>query len=183
MKTVFLFSGQGSQHFQMGRELFERDECFHAAMQDMDRLLRERYGESVLATLFAEHHTREAPFSNLLHSHPAIFMVEYALAKSLIGAGVQPDLVLGASLGTFVAAAVAGHLEPELALSAVVEQAIAVHKHCEHGCMIAVMGEPERYLTPELLALCELGASNFATHAVLSLPATQIGRASCRERV
>jgi len=174
MKTVFLFSGQGSQHFQMGRELFERDECFRAAMQDIDRLVRERYGESVLAALFAEHHTRETPLSNLLHSHPAIFMVEYALAKSLIGAGVQPDLVLGASLGTFVAAAVAGHLEPELALSAVVEQAIAVHKHCEHGCMIAVMGEPERYLTPELLALCELGASNFATHAVLSLPATHV---------
>lgn len=170
MKTVFLFPGQGSQHFQMGRELFERDARFRSSMQDMDRLVRERCGESVLAVLFDKRHPREMPLSHLLHSHPAIFMVEYALATSLIEAGVQPDLVLGSSLGTFVAATVAGHLEPEQALAAVVEQALAVERHCERGCMIAVVGESERYLTPELLALCELGASNFATNAVLSLP-------------
>ena len=82
----------------MGRELFERDACFRAAMQHADRVVRDRCGESVLAVLFTAGHTREIPFDRLLHSHPAIFMVEYALAKSLIDAGVRPDLVLGASL-------------------------------------------------------------------------------------
>ena len=185
MKTVFLFSGQGSHHFQMGRELFERDACFRATMQNADRVVRKRCGESVLTALFAENNTREIPFHRTLHSHPAIFMVEYALAKSLMDAGVQPDMVLGASLGTFAAAAVAGCIDSDEALLAVFEQALALEAHAKPGCMIAVMGEPGRYLTPELLALCELGASNFAAHAVISLPepnlaaveAYQIGRA------
>ncbi|BDU21827.1 hypothetical protein DYGSA30_32840 [Dyella sp. GSA-30] len=170
VKNVFLFSGQGSQHFQMGRELFELDDCFRAAIEHSDRVVRKRCGESVLAVLFAEKSTRDIPFDRLLHSHAAIFMVEHALATSLIDRGIRPDIVVGASLGTFAAAAVAGCLDPDAALLAAVEQALALENHCEPGCMIAVVGEPTRYLTPELLALCELGASHFATHTVLSLP-------------
>jgi trans-AT polyketide synthase/acyltransferase/oxidoreductase domain-containing protein len=182
VKTVFLFSGQGSHHFQMGRELFERDACFRTTMQHADRVVRERCGESVLTALFAERNTRDIPLNRLLHSHPAIFMVEYALAKSLIDTGVRPDMVLGASLGTFAAAAVAGCIDPDAALLAVIEQAIVLEKHCEPGCMIAVVGEPERYLTPELLALCELGASNFATHSVISLPGPNVAAAEAHLR-
>lgn len=156
----------------MGRELFERDSGFHAAMLHADRIVRERCGESVLAELFAERNTKEIPFDRILHSHSAIFMVEYALAKSLIDAGVQPDGVLGASLGTFAAAAAAGYVDPDDALFAVIEQALALEEHCPRGCMMAVIGEPQRYQTPDLLRLCELGAHNFATHAVISLLAS-----------
>lgn len=170
VKSVFLFSGQGAHHFQMGRELFERDKSFRAAMRHADDVMRERCGESVLATLFAVENTRELAFDRLLLSHPAIFMVEYALAKSVMDAGLQPDMVLGASLGTFAAAAMAGYIDADDALLAVIEQAITLEKHCQRGSMIAVMGEPDRYVTPELLALCEVGARNFATHSVLSLP-------------
>ncbi|TCV93444.1 trans-AT polyketide synthase/acyltransferase/oxidoreductase domain-containing protein [Luteibacter rhizovicinus] len=154
----------------MGRELFDRDKGFRTTMQHADRVMRERCGESVLGVLFAERNTRDIPLNRLLHSHCAIFMVEYALAKSLIDHGVRVDMVLGASLGAFAAAAVAGCIDPDAALLAVIEQAIALEEHGEPGCMIAVMGEPERYLTPELLALCELGARNFSTHSVISLP-------------
>ena len=157
----------------MGRELYERDARFRAAILHADEVVRERCGESVVAVLFDEHHRREAPFDRLLHSHAAIFMVEHALATSLIDAGIVPDMVLGASLGTFAAAAVAGHLDPRDALLAVIEQAIALETHCQRGCMIAVMGDCQRWLTPELLASCELAATNFDTHAVISLPAAQ----------
>lgn len=175
VKNVFLFSGQGSQHFQMGRELFERDDCFRATIQHSDQVARERCGESVLAALFAENNRRDIPFDRLLYSHAAIFMVEHALASSLIDRGIRPDAVVGASLGAFAAAAIAGCLDPDVALSAVIEQALALEGHCEPGCMIAVVGEPARYLHPELLALCELGASHFATHKVLSLPQSNVG--------
>lgn len=154
----------------MGRELFERDPLFRSSMEHADRLLLERIGESVLSVLFDEGYTREMPFDRLLHSHCAIAMVELALARSLIDKGVQVDGVLGASLGAFAAAAVAGCIDDESALFAVLEQAIAVEAHAGRGGMIAVMGEPERFLTPDLLALCELGARNFATHAVISTP-------------
>ena len=175
VKTVLLFSGQGSHHFQMARELYEQDPCFRAAMRHSDRVVQERCGESVLATLFAGGKTRSEPFVRLLHSHSAIFMVEYALATSLLSRGVRVDMVLGTSLGAIVAAAIAGYVDADVALLSVVEQAIALEAHCQPGSMIAVMGERKRYLTPDLLTLCELGASNFATHSVLSLPAQHAG--------
>ncbi|RDD79785.1 [acyl-carrier-protein] S-malonyltransferase [Dyella tabacisoli] len=167
----------------MGRELFESDAGFRATMQHADRVVHERCGESVLTALFAQDKGRDIPFDRLLHSHPAIFMVEYALATSLIDRGVRPDMVLGASLGAFAAAAVAGCIDADAALLAVIEQALALEAHGEPGCMIAVMGEPERFLTPELLALCELGANNFATHSVISLPQANLAAVeSCLRR-
>jgi trans-AT polyketide synthase/acyltransferase/oxidoreductase domain-containing protein len=154
----------------MGRELFDRDPVFRSTLQHLDDLLSEYAVDPVLPVLFADGNTRDMPFDRLLHSHCAIFMVEYALAMSVIGRGVQVDMVLGASLGAFAAAAVAGCIDPEVALSAVIAQALAVETHGEPGGMIAVMGEPERYLTTDLMASCELGARNFATHSVLAAP-------------
>lgn len=184
VKTVFLFSGQGAHHFQMGRELYERDAGFRAVMHHTDQVARARCGESVAAVLFAQDNAPHLPFDRLLHSHAAIFMVEYALAKTLIDRGVQPDLVLGASLGAFAAAAVAGCVDADTALSAVIEQAMALEARCQAGCMLAVMGERKHFLSPALLSLCELGASNFATHSVLALPAKNLAavEAYLRER-
>ncbi|MFC4761740.1 ACP S-malonyltransferase [Dyella koreensis] len=170
MKTVLSFAGQGSHHVGMGRELFEGDACFRASMLHADRVVRERCGESVLAVLFAQGVAANVPLARLLHSHVAIFMVEYALATSLLERGLRFDLVLGASLGTYAAAAVAGCIDADDALLAVIEQALAVEAHADAGRMIAVVGEPRRYLDAELLALCEVGARHFDTHAVLSLP-------------
>ena len=170
MKTAFLFSGQGSHYFQMGRELFERDACFRSVMERLDTIAVERCGASIIDVLYRGEQGKAAPFTRTLHSHPAIFMVEYALAQSLIARGVVPDLVLGASLGSFAAAAVAGCIDAETAAAAVVEKAHVLEKHCRPGGMIAVVGVPASYLDAELLALCELGASNFATHSVISLP-------------
>lgn len=158
----------------MGRELFEHNACFRAAMQRADRMVVDRCGESVLAALFADGHARDIPFDRLLLSHPAIFMVEYALAKALFESGTRPDMVLGTSLGAFAAAAIAGCIDPDAALLAVIEQAIALEAHAERGYMIAVMSAQERFFTPELSVLCELGARNFTNHSVLSLPESNL---------
>jgi len=170
VKTVLSFAGQGCHHAGMARELFEGDARFRSSMRHADSVVRERCGESVLPVLFAEGAAGNGPSWRLLHSHVAIFMVEHALATSLVERGLQLDMVLGASLGTYAAAAAAGYLDGDDALLAVVEQALAVEQHAEPGRMIAVVGEPRRYLDDELLTLCEVGARHFATHTVLSLP-------------
>src|SRR5262245_62561009 len=139
--TVFMCSGQGSQYFQMGRALYDGDDTFREWMIELDDIARGESGKSVIETLYSDAHCKGDPFDRTLLTHPAIFMVEYSLAQSLMRAGVRPDIVLGVSLGSFAAAAVAGFIDVEDALTAVARQAIALEEWCEPGGMIAVLAD------------------------------------------
>jgi bacillaene synthase trans-acting acyltransferase len=167
-EIVFMFSGQGSHYFQMGRELFEKNETFRNWMVRLDEIPRQLSGKSVVEVLYCDLYVKGDPFDRTLLTHPAIFMVEYSLAETLMDAGVQPDMVLGASLGSFAAAAVAGFLDLEDALSSVVRQAMAFEEYCEPGGMTAVLADPALFAEEALSGRCELAAINFSSHFVVS---------------
>jgi bacillaene synthase trans-acting acyltransferase len=169
-----MFSGQGSQYFQMGRELFEKNETFRDWMIRLDDIARWSSGSSVIETLYAGVHGRGDPFDRTLLTHPAIFMVEYSLAQSLLHAGVWPDMVLGASLGSFAAATVAGFLGVEDALTAVIRQATALEECCEPGGMTAVLADPALFAEDFLSGRSELAAVNFSSHFVVSARRTEL---------
>src|SRR5205085_5279776 len=130
-----MFSGQGSQYFQMGRELFEKNQTFRDWMVRLDEIARKSSGTPVIETLYSDLQSRGNPFERTLLTHPAIFMVEYSLAQTLMHAGVWPDLVLGASIRSFAAAAVGGFIDVEDALTAVVRQPIVLEESCQTGGM------------------------------------------------
>jgi acyl transferase domain-containing protein len=162
-----MFSGQGSQYFQMGRELFQTNDIFRNCMIRLDTVAKELTGDSVIGTLYSDASKKGDSFDRTLLTHPAIFMVEYALAQALIHAGVLPDMVLGASMGSFAAATVAGFIEVEDALASVVHQAIAIEE-CERGGMIAVLADPALFAEDFLSHRSELAAVNFSSHFVVS---------------
>jgi bacillaene synthase trans-acting acyltransferase len=166
--TVFMFSGQGSQYFHMGRALFDENDIFRDWMISLDEIARRSSGRSVIETLYSSGHGKGDPFDRTLLTHPAIFMVEYSLAQSLIHAGVRPDVVLGVSLGSFAAATVAGFIGVEDALSAVMRQAIALEECCEPGGMTAVLADPALFAEDFLSGRSELAAVNFSSHFVIS---------------
>lgn len=167
-ETIFMFSGQGSQYFQMGRELFEKNETFRDWMVRLDDIPRQLSGRSVVEVLYSDLYGKGDPFDRTLLTHPAIFMVEYSLAETLICAGVQPDMVLGTSLGSFAAAVVAGFIGLEDALTSVVRQAMAFEDYCEPGGMTAVLADPALFAEKFLSGRCELAAVNFSSHFVVS---------------
>jgi acyl transferase domain-containing protein len=169
-----MFSGQGSQYFHMGRELFEKNDTFRGWMARLDDLARQWSGRSVIETLYSDGHGRGDPFDRTVLTHPAIFMVEYSLAQSLIHAGVGPDMVLGVSLGSFAAATVAGFIGVEDALTAVMRQAIALEECCEPGGMTAVLGDPALFAEDFLSGRSELAAVNFSSHFVVSARRTEL---------
>src|SRR5262245_25312683 len=166
--TVFMCSGQGSQYFQMGRALYDGDDTFREWMIELDDIARGESGKSVIETLYSDAHGKGDPFDSTLLTHPAIFMVEFSLAQSLMRAGVRPGIVLGVSLGSFAAAAVAGHISVEDAMSAVARQAIALEECCEPGGMIAVLADPALFAENFLAGRSELAAVNFSSHFVVS---------------
>jgi acyl transferase domain-containing protein len=170
--TVFLFSGQGSQYFQMGRELFETNVSFRRWMMRLDETARLLSGHSVVDAIYSPVHGKGDPFDRTLLTHPAIVMVELSLAQTLIEMGIEPDLVLGASLGTFAAAAVAGFFTADDALAAVIRQAEMLEESCEPGGMIAVLADPA--LFDEFRDSSELAAVNFSSHFVLTARAQEL---------
>lgn len=175
LKTVFAFSGQGSQYFQMGLELHTRDVPFRALMVRMDELVRDLSGLSVLDAIYDPSRTKAEAFDQLALTHPAIFMIEWATAQLLIRRGVVPSMVLGASLGTMTAAALAGCMSWEQALTSIVRQAQVVEAHGLRGGMIAVLAQPDVLRDEELQGRCELAARNFRNHFVLSAPQRELG--------
>lgn len=167
-ETIFMFSGQGSQYFQMGRELFNDNDTFRNWMVRLDDIARHSSGRSVIKTLYSDVHGRGDSFDRTLLTHPAIFMVEYSLAQTLIQGGICPDMVLGASLGSFTAATVAGFIDLEDALTAVMRQASALEECCEPGGMTAVLADPALFAEDFLSGRSELASVNFSSHFVVS---------------
>ncbi len=173
----FLFSGQGSQFYHMGEELYEGHRPFRAVMDGLDRIVRDRYGEPLLPRLFDDRQSKGMPFDEIRYSHPAIFCVQYALAESLRQAGIVPDFVLGISLGEFVAAAAAGALTARAALGAVMDQAAIFEHHTPPGGMLAILSDPGLMdRLPRDFDGCELAGINFAGHFVVAGPAGRLDR-------
>jgi bacillaene synthase trans-acting acyltransferase len=169
-RTVFVFSGQGSQYYRMGLSLHEQDPLFREQLERLNALAASLGVPGVVDAVFAGQLSDS--FDRTLLTHPAIFIFEYALALRLMAGGVKPDVVLGASMGTFAAATVAGCMDERTALRAVIAQAQALETHCAPGGMVAILDKPalqssERFLDDR----SELAAIHFDKHFVVAAQA------------
>lgn len=140
-RVAMLFSGQGSQYRQMGRELYERCACFRENIESLDEIFQLELGISALAELYDDHQLKSDRFDKTLLTHPAIFMVQVSTAKSLLHHGLDATSVLGTSLGEYVAAAVAGAVRPIDMMRAVVRSAILIETKCPPGGMLSIFAD------------------------------------------
>ena len=166
---VFMFSGQGSQYYQMGGGLYEEDPTFREWMHELDATAHLIGGRSILTHLYNENRKKSDFFDQTLYTHPAIFMAEYALSEVLLNGGIKPDYVMGTSIGEFASAAIAGVNTFEESLIALIKQAEVLEDHCEKGGMLAILDDPNLYHeTPLLFENSELVSINFSSHFIVS---------------
>jgi acyl transferase domain-containing protein/NAD(P)-dependent dehydrogenase (short-subunit alcohol dehydrogenase family) len=110
-KLAFLFTGQGAQHVGMGKALYESHAGFRAWMDRCAQLLEPHLDQPLLEVMW----TGEA-IHQTAYTQPALFAIEYSLAKVFQDWGVIPDLLLGHSIGEYAAACIAGVFSLEDAL-------------------------------------------------------------------
>lgn len=145
---VWMFSGQGTQYFQMGRYLYFNNTTFRYWMDKLDAIALNYVSQSIIAILYDSAHTKNKIFNQILYTHPALFMVQYAMAKTLLAEGFSmPNYLFGASLGEFVAATLADVIDVEIMLFDIIRQAHLFKNYCNDGGMLLVMDNINNFYT------------------------------------
>jgi acyl transferase domain-containing protein len=173
-EVAFLFPGQGAQHVQMSRGLYASEPGFAATIDRCAGVLAESHGLDLRALLFPEAGDADAAgrLNQTAAAQPALFAVEFALALLLAEWGIEPSVMIGHSIGEYVAASLAGVMDAEDALRLVAERGALVQS-LPPGAMLAVM-LPEEMLLPLLPDEVELAAVNAPGACVVSGPADDI---------
>jgi acyl transferase domain-containing protein/acyl carrier protein len=163
--VVFLFSGVGSQYVNMGKGLYENEPVFRAEMDKGFHLLKQFTGEDYKNIYYPEE-TDGQKINMMLHTQPAIFLFDYAVAQLLLSFGIRPQFLAGHSIGEYVAACISGVFTFEQALRLVVKRGQLMQSQPEGAMLSAQISEAEagQYLNPEI----SLAAVNGTDQVVFS---------------
>ncbi|MEO5910056.1 MAG: amino acid adenylation domain-containing protein [Pelobium sp.] len=151
-EVVFLFPGQGAQYLQMGKELYESESVYKTAIDECAEILKSCWDEDIKSILFGD---EEKKLNNTYYTQPAIFITSYALAKLWMHWGVNPQILIGHSIGEFVAAHFAGVFSLADALKLIVHRGKLVST-VSKGSMLAVKSSVETLNLPADLSIATI---------------------------
>ena len=169
--VVFMFPGQGAQYVNMGAELYRSERMFHEEVDRCAVILIPHLGFDLREVLFPVAEEASAAEELLIQTRitqPALFVLEYALAKLWISWGLRPSAMIGHSVGEFVAACLAGVFTLEEALQIVAARAQLVQAQ-PGGAMLAVR-LPEMELASLLTDGLSIAAVNSPSLCVAAGP-------------
>lgn len=174
-KIVFMFSGQGSQYINMGKELYEKLHVYRTAFDHCADILLPIMKLDIRDIIFNLNDKTDHQINQLNETYitqPALFCVEYAFAKFLIHCGVHPDIMIGHSIGEYVAACLSGVFSLEDALKIVATRGKLMQEQ-PAGAMLA-LSVPEKEISSLLDDDISIAAVNSPMQCVLSGPISSI---------
>jgi trans-AT polyketide synthase/acyltransferase/oxidoreductase domain-containing protein len=168
-KNIFMYSGQGSQYYNMGADLYAENVIFKNWMDKLDILVQDLGSPSVLNVLYNKKKGIGDPFDDLQFTHPAIFMLGYSITQVLMENGIEADLFLGASLGEYIALTIANKCTYEDILKVLLDSVKILDADLPKGSMMAVFAERALFfLQPQIFKGCTFASDNFNRHFVVS---------------
>jgi amino acid adenylation domain-containing protein len=178
-EIIFMFPGQGSQYVNMGLNLYQTEALFKEIVDQCSEILHPHLGDDLRHFLYPQVGDEEKAAISLQETRitqPAIFTIEYALAKLWMSWGITPDGAIGHSIGEFVAATLAGIFTLEDSLKLVAIRGKLMQDQ-PRGSMLSVKSESsqvQQWLNSELSedkrGQCAIATINSPSLCVVSGP-------------
>lgn len=173
--VMFMFPGQGAQYVNMARGLYLSEPTFRERVHYCCEVLKPHLGLDLRDVLFppadkAEEATRILTQTAI--TQPALFVIEYALARLWMEWGIYPQAMLGHSIGEYVAAHLAGVFSLDDALALVAARGRLIQQQ-QPGTMLAVP-LPETDVLPLLNEELSLSVINGVSLCVVGGPTEAI---------
>jgi amino acid adenylation domain-containing protein len=175
--VAFVFPGQGTQYVGMGRSLHASEPVFRAAFDRVAAAVRPIVGRDLADVCFGAGSGSPEPdpasaLRQTMFTQPALFAIEYALAMLWRSWGVEPQALVGHSVGEFVAACLADVFAVEDAAMLVAERG-RLMQALPPGAMLSVRAAATT-IEPRLPGALALAASNGPELCVVSGPDAEV---------
>lgn len=163
-KCAFLFPGQGSQYFKMAEAIYQAETYFRNIVDEGLSLIYGGTGSDYKSIIGygdeIKEFDREA-INNTRYTQPLLFVIQYALARLVMKWGVKPDILIGHSLGEYVAACIAEVFSFEEGIRLIVKRA-ELMSALPNGSMLAVAANADdiRVVLPSKISVAAINTTD-----------------------
>ncbi|KAH8592115.1 hypothetical protein B0O99DRAFT_689896 [Bisporella sp. PMI_857] len=168
---VFVFTGQGAHYAGMGKEFYKTSPQFRATITNLQRVCT-THGFPSFIELIADSNT-SIEASSTIQLHLALTALQLAVVDLWRTWGIEPDVVMGHSIGEYAALYAAGVLSANDVIYLIGKRAELIQNKVTAGThgMLSISGSTEqisRFLCDESLATCEVACLNSPGMVVVS---------------
>ena len=162
-KIAWLFTGQGSQYAGMARQLYNTCTIFRANCDRCMAILQDNFPATFQSQFLED---INVDLNQTQYAQPLLFTIEYSLAQLWLAWGIKPDLMLGHSIGEYVAATIAGVFSLADTLKLVGARGKLMQSLPKNGAMLAVFSSAAKidFILDKQINI----AADNGTHLVLS---------------
>lgn len=141
---AMVFPGQGSQYIYMARKLYNNIPVFKKSLDECDVIASEFLGKSLIDIIYKKEN--ENLINETAYTQPVLFSISYSLAQMWIKSGIKPKVVLGHSIGEYVAACISGIFTLEDAIKLVCARGHLIQELPQNGGMVILFLEYDKTL-------------------------------------
>ena len=168
-RITWCFTGQGCQYVGMGSELYNQNAAFRKSIDLSALFCKKQIPYSLTDVLFGD---KSYLLSQTDHSQLAIVAYEIAMAAYWLSKDIQPEFLIGHSVGEYAACVVGGYISHKDAIELLIHRGNLMHQCAQstQGAMLAVFATPNECDDIAALRHLDIAAYNGSQHLVYSGP-------------